>query len=434
MNDTTMTTQTPRPTPPRPTSFRAEHPPSKPRSFTANLARRTLHRALTALREGSITIIDSHETQAFGSADSDLRATVTVHDSRFYARSLFSGSLGAAEAFMEGLWTCDDLTALCRIFTRNAEVGDDLDRGISRLFFSAARGLHWLRRNSRMGSQRNIAAHYDLGNEFFSLWLDDTLTYSSGIFTQPDSTLREASIEKLDRICRRLALQPTDHVLEIGSGWGSFAIHAASTYGCRVTTTTISREQHDLATQRIAAAGLSDLVTVLLKDYRDLQGQYDKLVSIEMIEAVGHAFLETYFKQCAALLKPDGAMMLQAITMNDQRYGRYRRTVDFIQRYIFPGSCCPSLSAMTTAISRASDFKLSHMEDFGIHYAKTLRTWRQRFFASSDQVRAQGYDERFIRMWDYYLCYCEAGFTERYIGVAQMLLTKPAWRGQGQLR
>jgi len=413
----------------RPTPFRAQ----PPRSFTATLACKTLHRALANLREGAITLIDGRESHTFGSSTSNLRATVTVHDPSFYARSLFSGSLGAAEAFMDGLWSCDDLTALCRIFTRNAEVGDDMDRGVSRLFFIAARGVHWIRRNTRLGSQKNIAAHYDLGNDFFSLWLDDTMTYSSGIFTKPDSTLREASIEKLDRICRQLALKASDHVLEIGTGWGSFAIHAASTYGCRVTTTTISKEQHALATQRIAAAGLADRVTVLLKDYRDLQGQYDKLVSVEMIEAVGHAFLETYFKQCAALLKPDGAMMLQAITMNDQRYDRYRKTVDFIQRYIFPGSCCPSLTAMSTAIARASDFKLSHMEDFGIHYAKTLLTWRQRFFAVIDQVRAQGYDDRFIRMWDYYLCYCEAGFAERYIGVAQMLLTKPDWRDAGQV-
>lgn len=424
MNDTVTTPQ-----PIRPTPFRAQ--PTPRRSFTTNLAQKTLHRALANLRDGAITLTDGPASHTFGSASADLRATVTVHDSRFYARSLFSGSLGAAEAFMDGLWSCDDLTALCRIFTRNAEVGDDLDRGISRLFFAAASGIHWIRRNTRLGSRKNIAAHYDLGNDFFSLWLDDTMTYSSGIFTKPDSTLREASIEKLDRICRQLALRPSDHVLEIGTGWGSFAIHAASTYGCRVTTTTISKEQHALATQRIAAAGLTNRVTVLLSDYRDLQGQYDKIVSIEMIEAVGHAFLETYFKQCAALLKPDGAMMLQAITMNDQRYDRYRKTVDFIQHYIFPGSCCPSLTAMSTAIARASDLKLSHLEDFGTHYATTLRTWRQRFFAAIDQVRRLGYDDRFIRMWDYYLCYCEAGFAERYIGVAQMLLTKPGWRGQG---
>ncbi len=400
----------------------------KRRTVIAAMARRTLHRALARLQEGAMTIIDGDESHTFGHAACDLRATVTVHDPRFYARALFSGSLGAAEAFMEGLWSCDDLTALCRIFTRNTAVGDGLDRGITRLFFAAARGFHWLRRNNRSGSQRNIAAHYDLGNDFFSLWLDDTMTYSSGIFERPDSTLREASIAKLDRICQRLALNQGDHVLEIGAGWGSFAIHAAATYGCRVTTTTISREQHDLAIQRVAAAGLSDRVTVLLKDYRDLKGQYDKLVSIEMIEAVGHAFLDTYFKQCAALLKPQGAMMLQVITMNDQRYDRYLKTVDFIQHYIFPGSCCPSLTAMTTSISRASDFKLSHLEDFGPHYARTLATWRERFFAVVDEVRTMGYDDRFIRMWDYYLSYCEAGFAERYIGVAQILLTKPGWR------
>ena len=400
-----------------------------PRSFVATVARRALHRALAQLQGGAITVIDGDDVNTFGQPASELRATVTVHDPRFYAQSLFTGSLGAAEAFMQGLWSCDDLTALCRIFARNTSVGDGLDRGVTRFFFATVRSLHWIRRNNKGGSRRNIAAHYDLGNDFFSLWLDDTMTYSSGIFERPDSTLREASVAKLDRICRRLALRPGDHVLEIGTGWGSFALHAASMYGCRVTTTTISREQHDLAVKRIAAAGLSDRVTVLLKDYRDLTGQYDKLVSIEMIEAVGHAFLDTYFKQCASLLKPDGAMMLQAITMNDQRYDRYLRTVDFIQHYIFPGSCCPSLSAMANSIARASDLKWSHLEDFGPHYAKTLRSWRDRFFAAIDAVRAMGYDERFIRMWDYYLSYCEAGFAERYIGVAQILLAKPGWRG-----
>lgn len=416
------------------TAHLVENAPIQPRrrptrrSFLAVIAKRTLHRAMAQLQEGAITIIDGDEARTFGHAASGLHATVRVHDPRFYPRALFSGSLGAAEAFMDGLWSCDDLTALCRIFTRDTAVGDGMDRGITRLFFAAARGFHWLARNSKGGSQRNIAAHYDLGNEFFALWLDDTMTYSSGIFQRPDSTLREASIAKLDQICRQLALKPGEHVLEIGTGWGSFAIHAASTYGCRVTTTTISTQQHDLAVQRIAAAGLSDRITVLLKDYRDLKGQYDKLVSIEMIEAVGHAFLDTYFRQCAALLKPDGAMMLQVITMNDQRYDRYLKTVDFIQHYIFPGSCCPSLTAMTTSIARASDFKLSRLEDFGPHYARTLRTWRERFFAAVDDVRAMGYDERFIRMWDYYLSYCEAGFAERYIGVAQILLTKPGWR------
>ncbi len=404
-------------------------PPARDLSARARFARSIMHRALAKLRDGSITLIDHTATQTFGDPNADLHGTVTVSDPHFYWRALFTGSLGAAEAYMDGLWTCDDLTALCRIFTRNASVGDDLDRGLSRLFLALAGGVHWLKRNTKLGSRRNIAAHYDLGNDFFRLWLDDTLTYSSAYFETPQATLREGSIAKLERICRRLALGPQDHVLEIGTGWGSFAMHAAANHGCRVTTTTISREQHALATRRIAEAGLSDRVTVLLKDYRDLTGQYDKLVSIEMIEAVGHAFLPAYFKQCANLLKPDGAMMLQVITMNDQRYDRYRRTVDFIQRYIFPGSCCPSVSALSSAIASASDLKISHMEDFGEHYARTLRLWRTRFFAAMDQVRSLGHDDRFIRMWDYYLCYCEAGFAERYIGVAQMLLTKPGWRG-----
>lgn len=404
------------------------------RPLLARMASAALGRMLGKLQQGCVTLIDGGTSQTHGEAGSDLHATVTVHDHSFYARSLFSGSLGAAEAFMDGLWSCDDLTALCRIFTRNAALADGMDRGIARLFFLFARSLHWLRRNSRVGSRRNIEAHYDLGNDFFALWLDETMTYSSGYFESSTSTLHEASVAKLERICRRLSLSEGDHVLEIGTGWGSFAMHAAANHGCKVTTTTISKEQYELASERIAAAGLSDKVTVLMQDYRDLSGQYDKLVSIEMIEAVGHDFLPVYFGKCAALLKPEGAMLLQVINMNDQRYEQYRRSVDFIQRYVFPGSCCPSTSAVMAAVAKGSDFKLSHQEDFGLHYAKTLRLWRQRFFAVLDEVRAMGYDERFIRMWDYYLSYCEAGFAERYIGVAQMLLTKPRWQPRGEVR
>jgi cyclopropane-fatty-acyl-phospholipid synthase len=292
--------------------------------------------------------------------------------------------------------------------------------------------LRWLghlrKANSRAGSRRNIAAHYDLSNAFFALWLDRTLTYSAGIFPHPGASLEEASLAKYDRICRKLALTTADEVLEIGSGWGGFAIHAAGQYGCRVTTTTISRAQYDLAKERIAAAGLGNRITLLLKDYRLLEGTYDKLVSIEMIEAVGYEYLDDFFRICSDRLEEDGLMCLQAITIADQVFDRYRRSHDFIRSHVFPGSCLTSLSAMTASLARATDLRLIHLEDLTPHYARTLVLWRERFFANLDQVRALGYPESFIRLWDFYLCYCEGGFAERYIGDVQMVLAKPGNR------
>jgi cyclopropane-fatty-acyl-phospholipid synthase len=290
------------------------------------------------------------------------------------------------------------------------------------------RAWHALRRNTRSGSRQNIAAHYDLGNPLFSLFLDRSLMYSSAVFASEDESLEVAAKRKLQRICEKLQLSPADHVVEIGTGWGGFAIHAASRFGCRVTTTTISREQFDLAVQRVHAAGLAERVTVLLKDYRDLEGQYDKLVSIEMIEAIGHQYLDTYFATCASLLKPDGMALIQAITIEDHRYQQALKAVDFIKRYIFPGSFIPSVSAMTGAMARSSDLRLFNLEDIGPSYALTLRHWRQRFLARLPEVRALGYPDRFIRMWEFYLCYCEGGFLERSIGDVQLLLTRPDCR------
>ncbi|MDH5499845.1 MAG: cyclopropane-fatty-acyl-phospholipid synthase family protein, partial [Gammaproteobacteria bacterium] len=277
-------------------------------------------------------------------------------------------------------------------------------------------------------SRKNISAHYDLGNEFFSLWLDETMMYSSAVFERSDMTLQEASVAKLERICRKLQLSSEDHVLEIGTGWGGFAIHAASQYGCRVTTTTISREQFEHATRRVAEAGLQDRITLLLRDYRDLEGRYDKLVSIEMIEAVGHEFLDSYFEKCAALLKPDGMMLLQAITIADQRYESALKSVDFIQRYIFPGGFLPSVTAMLRSITHSSDMRLYHLEDIGSHYAKTLFSWRMAFFRQIKKIRDMGYPDSFLRMWEYYYCYCEGAFIERAIGNVQMLLVRPDCR------
>ncbi len=322
----------------------------------------------------------------------------------------------------------DDLTALVRIFVRNRALLDTLETGAARIGGWLMQFLHLFRRNTRVGSRKNIAEHYDLGNDLFRLFLDQNLMYSSAIFVDPHESLEVAATRKLDRICQKLDLQPNDHVVEIGTGWGGFALHAAKNYGCRITTTTISREQYALASQRIADAGLSDRVTVLLSDYRDLDGHYDKLVSIEMIEAIGHQYLDTYFAKCASLLKADGLALIQAITIEDHRYQQALKSVDFIKRYIFPGSFIPSVSAMLGAAGRVSDLKLTQLEDIGPSYAVTLHVWHERFIEKLGAVRELGYSDRFIRMWRWYLAYCEGGFIERAIGDVQMLFAKPGAR------
>lgn len=389
--------------------------------------RRLVESQLEQLTRGEVTLIDGDRVSRRG-VPSDLAAAVEVRDPEFYSDVAFGGSLGAAESYIRGRWSADDLTALLRIFARNLDVSDQMEQGWARLAAPAARWFHKLRSNTKSGSQKNIEAHYDLGNDLFQLFLDPTMNYSAGIFETPETTLEQASVAKMNRLCRKLDLHSDDHLLEIGTGWGAMAMHAASEYGCRVTTTTISKEQHRLASERIAAAGLDDRITVLLSDYRDLTGTYSKIVSVEMIEAVGHDFLESYFGQCGRLLAPDGLLAVQGITMAEHRYDRYRREVDFIQRYVFPGSCLPSVAAMCQAAGNASDLRPAHLEDMTPHYAETLRRWRENFFANVDQVRAIGYSDEFIRMWDYYLCYCEAGFDEGTCGSVQLVWAKPARR------
>jgi cyclopropane-fatty-acyl-phospholipid synthase len=375
---------------------------------------------------GELTLCADGQTYCFGApADGAPRVSLQVHQPRFFADIAFGGSIAAGEGYMRGDWDTDDLTGLIRLFARNQGTMDAMEKGTARLAIAAHKAVHWMRRNTRAGSRRNIAGHYDLGNDFFALFLDDTMMYSSAVFEREEMSLKEASIAKLDRICRKLDLRPTDHVLEIGTGWGGFAIHAAGHYGCRVTTTTISREQRQLALERVRAAGLEGRVEILEQDYRDLQGRYDKLVSIEMIEAVGHRYFDAFFAKCSALLKPEGLMLLQAITIADQRFEQAARTVDFIQRYIFPGGCLPSIAAMAGCVARATDLRIVQLEDIGAHYARTLALWRANLLANIDAVRALGYPEAFIRMWIFYLCYCEGGFEERVIGDAQVLLAKP---------
>lgn len=394
-------------------------------------ARRVVESRLRSLRGGEVRIHTHDGTIDFGAADAGaieppLHAKVQVYDDRFWRKAALEGSLGVAEAYLDGWWTCDDLTTLLRIFVRDMSLADRFDRGGARLKSVAARLMHAVRRNSQAGSRRNIQEHYDLGNDFFALWLDDSMTYSCACFDSPAMSLAEAQTAKLDRLCRMVELQAVDHLLEIGTGWGSLAMHAARMYGCRVTTTTISRQQFELATQRVRDAGLDDRVTVLLRDYRELTGCFDKIISIEMIEAVGHAYLPEYFRACASLLKPDGRMALQAITMPDGRYEAYRRHPDFIQRHVFPGSCCPSIAAMTSAMTKSSDLRVHSMASLGPQYATTLRLWREAFLTKIEEVRHLGHSERFIRLWTYYLCYCEAGFAEHYIDNVQMVLTRSA--------
>jgi cyclopropane-fatty-acyl-phospholipid synthase len=335
------------------------------------------------------------------------------------------GEIGAGEAYINGYWECDDLTSMVELFLCNSQYMGNIDsekKWLVKPLYFLQRYLH---RNTPKGSRRNIEAHYDLGNELFELFLDETMMYSCGIFHDQQTTLQEASEAKLERICQKLHLKPTDHLLEIGTGWGGFALYAAKHYGCRVTTTTISKQQYDYARKRVVDAGLEDRITLLFDDYRELKGSYDKLVSIEMVEAIGHRYYDTYFKKCSELLKPNGMMLLQSITISDQRYPVAKKSVDFIQKYIFPGGCLPSVAALGNAIARKTDMRIFHLEDIGPHYATTLHKWRERFFESIDKVRQLGYPEGFIRMWDYYLCYCEGGFRQQTIGTIQLLLTKP---------
>lgn len=358
---------------------------------------------------------------------------VRIDDLRVYRQMLFGGTLAAAEAYLQGKWVCSDLTALLRIMARNLDSLKGIERQSSFWLAPVRKWQQWRTRNSRGGSRKNIAAHYDLSNEFFSLMLDRTMMYSSGIYQNEDTTLEEASLAKLDRICRKLNLKPESHVVEIGTGWGGFAEYAARNYGCRVTTTTISQRQYEFAKRRIEEAGLSDRVTLLKKDYRDLTGQYDHLVSIEMIEAVGREYLDTYFQKCGELLKPAGTMAIQAITIPDERVDRYARGVDFIQRYIFPGGFLPSYHLITRSLARRTDLRILQTEDFGPDYARTLADWRENFQENLSRIRALGMDDYFLRMWDYYLAYCEAGFSERQIGVTQLVLARPKFRGQSIL-
>jgi len=387
--------------------------------------RRALLGRLRQLERGTLVVEDGGETLMLGRPAPDgLSARVTVRRPSFWRRVALGGSVGAGEAYADGDWDADDLVAVVRLLTRNRAAMEGMERGLALLRLPSAWLFAALRRNTRAGIRRNIADHYDLGNDFFALMLDPTMTYSSAVFDPPGATLEEASRRKLDLLCRRLDLCPGDHLLEIGTGWGSMALHAASRYGCRVTTTTISRAQRELAVERIARAGLSDRVTVLHEDYRDLRGRYDKAVSVEMIEAIGADQVPAFFAKCASLLAPGGRLALQAITIADQHYEQARRELDFIKRHIFPGGNIPSVTSLVDAATGASDLRLRQLEDYTPHYARTLAAWRANLAERREAVEKIT-DGRFRRLWHYYLCLCEGGFTERYIGVVQMLFDRP---------
>jgi cyclopropane-fatty-acyl-phospholipid synthase len=391
-------------------------------SLLSSLAKRGTLSRLSQLERGRLIIREAGKVVCSGDPAA-APLTIHVHDARFHEAVAFGGAVGAGEAYAAGWWSSDDLTGVVRMMLRNREALDGLETGTASLAGGLRRLLHAFQANSRRGARRNILAHYDLGNDFFALFLDETLTYSCALFDRPDATLAEASMAKYDRIARLLDLRPSDHLLEIGAGWGGFAVHAASRYGCRVTTTTISPAQLSLASRRVREAGLADRVTLLGRDYRDLRGTHDKLASIEMIEAIGHEQYETFYRQCARLLAPPGRAVMQAITIADDRYETARREVDFIKRYIFPGSCIPSRSALAAAAAR-TDLTLVQADEMGLHYAETLRRWRGNLFANLDRIRALGFDDRFLRLWEFYLCYCEGGFLERAIGAAQLVYAR----------
>lgn len=401
-----------------------------PARWVDRLAKRILFSKFARLEHGKITLHDGQHKEQFGQATEvcPLSVHLYLHEQSAYSDVVFGGTIGSGEAYMARSWSCDDLTALVRILLLNRKVLDGLDSGAGKLLTPLYKGFHWLHRNSLQGSRKNISAHYDLGNSMFELFLDPTMMYSAGVFEYEHASMEEASAAKLERICQKLCLTPDDHVLEIGTGWGGFAVYAAEHYGCKVTTTTISQQQYDYARQRIQDAGLTDRIELLCEDYRELSGTYDKLVSIEMIEAVGHKYFDTYFKQCSHLLKANGMMLLQAITIDDRQYEIAKREVDFIQRYIFPGGCLPSVHEIAKAVAKSTDMRIYHLDDIGAHYATTLRKWRQRFFDNQQAIRKLGYSGEFMRMWEFYLCYCEGGFEERAIGTVQVLMTKPLCR------
>lgn len=390
--------------------------------------RRALAGILEALDVGEITVTEGSVKATYGAGPPKIH--LRVHNARFYRRVLLGGTVGAGESYMDGDWSCNDLVGLVRTILANRDLHAGLGGPKSWLTEAIARVGHLCRRNSLGGSRRNISAHYDLSNTFFSTFLDPTMMYSSAVFDEEDQTLEQASLAKLDRLCQKLELRPNDRLLDIGTGWGGLALHAAQHFGCHVTTTTISDEQYGHAQERVDRLGMSDQIEVLKRDYREIEGRFNKIVSVEMIEAVGHHYLDAYFRQCDHLLEEGGLFALQAITIEDQRYARSVKTVDFIKKHIFPGSFIPSISRLVESASTNTQTVLVNLEDIGADYAMTLRCWADEFEARSTEIEALGFDEKFCRMWRFYLSYCEGAFLERAISDVQILFAKRGYRGR----
>ncbi len=385
----------------------------------------SLFRKLKSISSGQLTIIDGSNKHVFGSPDSELKAELEVYSQEFYVFLGSGGTNGAAESYTAGYWSSKNLVGLIQLIIKNKNTLLGLDAGFARLGSPITKLIHKKRQNTLKGSKNNVLAHYDLSNDFYKLWLDPTMTYSSGVFPSKDSSMQEASIEKLDRICRKLKLSNKDHVLEIGTGWGSFAIHAAKNYGCKVTTTTISDKQFQYASELISKEGLENKITLLSKDYRELEGSFDKVVSIEMIEAVGAEYVPGFFEKASSLLKNNGLMALQGITYNDPDFDSYKNSVDFIRKYIFPGSCLVAMPQIMQAIKEKTDLVIIDSEDITHHYARTLKLWRESFQKALPEVEGLGFSEPFTRIWNFYLVYCEAGFLENLIGDFQIVFAKP---------
>ncbi|KTD05183.1 SAM-dependent methyltransferase [Legionella feeleii] len=392
-----------------------------------NTARKIILKRLANLTVGQLRIEDGEVSMTFGdrSAASLITASMKITNRKFYQDVLFGGSIAAAETYASGYWETDDLTKLLRIFLLNQTTTNEFETGWAKCLAVLRWIAYQFKRNNLQGSRKNIAQHYDLSNRFFQLFLDKSLMYSSAIFPSTESTLDEAASYKIDVICKKLALKSSDKIIEIGSGWGGFAIHAAENYGCEVVTTTISQQQYNYASQQIREKKLGTKIKLLKQDYRQLEGKYDKLVSIEMIEAVGYQYYKQFFRTCSQLLKPEGEMLMQAIVIQDQAYERAKYEIDFIKQYIFPGSCIPSVTTLLDAMTKASNLRLFNLEDIGLHYAKTLRCWRQNFTSQACEIKKLGFDEHFIRLWNFYFCYCEAGFSEGYLGDMQMHFVHP---------
>ena len=398
--------------------------------WTARAARHLIFKLLRDVREGELTLVCPDETYIFGRPGTATNAIIEVHDERFFRRTLLAGDVGFGESYMDGDWSSPNLVATLRLLVRNQNLVDDRNRRFTVALRSIERIRHLLRPNTLAGSRRNISYHYDLGNDFYRLFLDSSLGYSCAFYETPLDSLGQAQRQKYDRICRKLLLSPSDHLLEIGTGWGGLAIHAARHYGCQVTTTTISREQFAYANSLVKQSGLGGQIRVLLEDYRKLSGRFDKIASVEMFEAVSYRNYDTFFGQCDRLLAPHGSMLLQTITIPDRRFRDYLRRCDWVQKHIFPGAELASVAEILQSLARATRLQLHHADEIGMHYSYTLRAWRERFLAALPQVRALGFDERFIRMWEFYLASCEAAFAERSIGDIQLLLTKAGNRAR----